>query len=146
VKTRLFVLLMLVAGCASLPAQESNTTAEAAIQQELDAMLAAWNRDDLDAHLAPYSEEATWTAATGLLRGKAIIRENLVKGFMRNNELLGELSFGPAVFRRLGPDAYVTNGSFTVGNLPGGKPINGQATLIWKRTGGKWQIIHDHSS
>jgi hypothetical protein len=33
-----------------------------------------------------------------------------------------------------------------VAKLPSGKDINGQSTLIWKRSGGKWQIIHDHSS
>ena len=138
---------MIVAGCASTSvAQESSDNAEVAIQRELDQMLAAWNRDDLDAHLAPYADSATWTTATGLLHGKAAIRQSLVRAFQKGEDLSGELSFGKSVFRRLGPDAYVTNGSFRVSNLPGGKDINGQSTLIWKRTGSKWQILHDHSS
>jgi ketosteroid isomerase-like protein len=30
--------------------------------------------------------------------------------------------------------------------MPNGKPIDGQSTLIWRRQGGSWRIIHDHSS
>lgn len=146
-KTRLLMLAMMLACSATVSrAQETATTAEIAIQHELDEMLAAWNRDDLDAHLAPYADSATWTTSTGLLHGKSVIRESLTRAFRRGDELVGELSFGKSGFRRLGPDAMMTNGSFKVGNLPGGKDINGQSTLIWKRTGGKWQIIHDHSS
>ena len=141
---KLFVLALLL--FASAPALRAQDTAEKEIQQALDAMLEAWNRDDLDAHLAPYADSATWTTSTGLLHGRAAIRESLVKAFQRGTDLLGELSFGKAVFRRLGPDAMVTNGSFQVGNLPNGKSINGQSTLIWKRIGSKWQILHDHSS
>jgi ketosteroid isomerase-like protein len=139
----LLCAILLFGSVSGLAAQDA---AETAIQKELDAMLEAWNRDDLDAHLAPYADSATWTTSTGLLHGKAAIRETLVKSFQRGTDLLGELSFGKPVFRRLGPDAMVTNGSFTVGNLPSGKSINGQSTLIWKRTGSTWQILHDHSS
>ena len=141
---KLFVLALLLLGITG--AASAQDAAETAIQKELDGMLDAWNRDDLDAHLAPYADSATWTTSTGLLHGKAAIRETLVKSFQRGTELVGELSFGKAVFRRLGPDAMVTNGSFQVSNLPNGKAINGQSTLIWKRVGGKWQILHDHSS
>jgi uncharacterized protein (TIGR02246 family) len=141
---KLFVFALLLLGTAGMASAQD--AAEKAIQHELDAMLDAWNRDDLDAHIAPYADSATWTTSTGLLHGKAAIRETLAKSFQRGSELVGELSFGKAVFRRLGPDAMVTNGSFQVSNLPNGKSINGQSTLIWKRAGGKWQILHDHSS
>lgn len=141
---RLLTAVLLVIGMAG--AASAQDADEAAIQHELDAMLEAWNRNDLDAHLAAYADSATWTTSTGLLHGKAAIRASLVKSFQRENDLLGDLSFGKAVFRRLGPDAMVTNGSFQVANLPNGRAINGQSTLIWKRTGKKWQILHDHSS
>lgn len=141
---RLIVFAILLLGLAG--GASAQDAAEAAIQRELDNMLAAWNRDDLDAHVAPYADSATWTTASGLLRGRAAIRETLVKSFQRGTDLVGELSFGKAEFRRLGPDAMMTNGSFRVGNLPSGKNIDGQSTLIWQRIGGKWRILHDHSS
>lgn len=109
-------------------------------------MLTAWNRNDLDAHVSAYADSATWTTARGLLHGKSAIRESLVKSFKRGDDLLGDLSFGPSEFTRLGPDHMMTNGSFKVAGLPSGKDINGQSTLIWKRNGAKWRIIHDHSS
>lgn len=146
-KTWLLAALLL-GGCASAQpaAQRGADDAQAAIQQELNAMLAAWNRNDLDAHMAPYAETASWTTSTGLLHGKAAIRATLVRSFQRGDDLLGELSFGQSEFRRLSADVMMTNGSFRVGGLPSGKDINGQSTLIWQRIGGKWQIVHDHSS
>jgi uncharacterized protein (TIGR02246 family) len=145
-KKTIILLSFLVSACASAPATPTADNAQALIQQELDNMLTAWNRDDLTAHVAAYADSATWTTGTGLLHGKAAITQTLIKSFQRGGELLGELSFGPSEFRRLAPDVMVTNGSFKVAKLPSGKDINGQSTLIWKRTGGKWQIIHDHSS
>jgi uncharacterized protein (TIGR02246 family) len=138
------VIAFLCVGCASAPT--ANDSAETLVQRELDEMLAAWNRDDLDAHLAAYADSATWTTPTGLLRGKSAIRATLVRSFQRGSELSGDLSFGKAEFRRLGPDAMMTNGSFHVGNLPNGGKIDGQSTLIWRRYGLQWRIIHDHSS
>ena len=141
-------ILVLISGLilAVASGAHAQDNAQALIQKELDAMLVAWNRDDLDAHIAAYADSATWTTATGLLHGKAAIKQTLIRSFQRGNELLGELSFGKSVFRRLSDDVMVTNGSFTVSKLPSGKDINGQATLIWKRIGGRWQIVHDHSS
>lgn len=136
----------LLGACATTPSAQVPDNAQALIQGELDAMLASWNRDDLDTHIAAYSDSATWMTGSGLLYGKAAIRETLVKAFQRNNELLGELSFGKSEFRRLSADVMMTNGSFKVAKLPNGKDINGQSTLIWKRIGGRWQIVHDHSS
>ena len=140
------LLLMTVLLFSAVSGAQAQDNAQALIQKELDEMLVAWNRDDLDAHIAAYADSATWTTATGLLHGKAAIKQTLIRSFQRGNELLGELSFGKSVFRRLSDDVIVTNGSFTVGKLPSGKDINGQSTLIWKRIGGRWQIVHDHSS
>jgi uncharacterized protein (TIGR02246 family) len=140
----IILVAFLFAGCASAPAQ--NDSAETLVQHELDEMLAAWNRDDLDAHLKAYADSATWTTPTGLLRGKTAIRATLTRSFLRGSELTGDLSFGKTEFRRLGPDAMMTNGSFHVGNLPNGGKIDGQSTLVWRRYGSQWRIIHDHSS
>lgn len=140
------ILLLALLSVACVNAASAQGGPEAAIQHELDAMLEAWNRDDLDAHIAAYADSATWTTATGLLYGKAAIRAALVKGFQREGKLLGDLSFGKSEFRRLSDDVMMTNGSFRVTNLPSGKDINGQSTLLWKRVGGRWLIVHDHSS
>jgi uncharacterized protein (TIGR02246 family) len=142
--TTLFLTLA-IAACASVP-RGADTATEPMIRQQLQGMLTAWNADNLDAHIAPYADDATWTTANGLLKGKAAIRESLVKGFLRDGDLVGDLSFGSTEFTRLGPDYMMTNGSFHVANLPSGRTINGQSTLIWRRDGAIWRIIHDHSS
>ena len=145
-----FFVALVATACASTP-RASDTpadaaSAEAAIQAQLSSMLTAWNADNLDAHIAPYADNATWTSATGLLRGKPVIRETLIKGFQRGTDLAGRLKFDPPVFTRLGPDYMMTNGGFHLDSLPSGRTIDGQSTLIWHRASGKWEIIHDHSS
>ena len=146
VKRALLILAVLVCAPATASYAQKSDNAQALIQQELDDMLAAWNRDDLTAHVKAYADSATWTTSTGLLYGKAAITQTLINSFQRGTDLLGELSFGKSELRRLSDDVMVTHGSFKVGNLPSGKDINGQSTLIWKRIGGRWQIVHDHSS
>lgn len=149
-RIRTLFLAVVTTACASAPRAADTTAdaaqAEAAVQAQLAAMLTAWNADNLDAHIAPYADNATWTSANGLLRGKPVIRESLVKGFQRGSELAGHLKFDPPVFTRLGPDYMMTNGGFHLDSLPSGRTIDGQSTLIWHRNGGKWEIIHDHSS
>ena len=145
-KRVLYICAILLCACAGVASAQKTDDAEALIQRELDDMLAAWNRDDLQAHVKAYADSATWTTSNGLLHGKAAITETLTKAFLRGSDLLGDLSFGKSEFRRLSADVMMTNGSFKVAGLPGGKDINGQSTLIWKRTGGRWQIVHDHSS
>ena len=149
-RIRTVLLALVTAACASAArvsqAPTDAAAAEAAIQAQLTSMLTAWNSDNLDAHIAPYADNATWTSATGLLRGKPVIRETLVKGFQRGSDLAGRLKFDPPVFTRLGPDYMMTNGGFHLDSLPSGRTIDGQSTLVWHRNGGKWEIIHDHSS
>jgi ketosteroid isomerase-like protein len=148
-RIRPLLIALVAAACAGAPRTAdtpADSGAEAAIQNQLGTMLTAWNGDNLDAHIAPYADNATWTSANGLLRGKPVIRETLVKGFQRGTDLAGRLSFGPSVFTRLGPDYMMTNGSFHLDSLPSGRTIDGQSTLIWHRNGARWEIIHDHSS
>jgi ketosteroid isomerase-like protein len=146
VKRVFYICTLLLCASAGAAFAQKTDDAQALIQRELDDMLTAWNRDDLQAHVKAYADSATWTTSTGLLHGKAAITQTLTKSFLRGTDLLGELSFGKSEFRRLSADVMVTNGSFKVAGLPSGKDINGQSTLIWKRIGGRWQIVHDHSS
>ena len=149
-RIRTFFVALLTTACASAPrasdAPTDGAAAEAAIQAQLSSMLTAWNADNLDAHIAPYADNATWTSATGLLRGEPESPEPLLKGFQRGTDLAGRLKFDPPVFTRLGPDYMMTNGGFHLDSLPSGRTIDGQSTLIWHRASGKWEIIHDHSS
>jgi uncharacterized protein (TIGR02246 family) len=144
-KPAILLLLVAAAGCASSPRQHDQH-AERVISTELERMLRAWNSDSLDAHVRSYAVDATWTTANGLLRGKAAIQATLTTSFLRGSDLSGRLSFGPTEFRRLGTDYMMTHGSFRLDNLPSGRAITGQSTLVWKRTGARWEIIHDHSS
>lgn len=144
---RLLLALALVAlaapGVRAAAAQESP---EQTIGQALEAMRQAWNRDDLDAHLAPYADSATWMTADGLLRGRAAIRASLVRSFLRGDDLRGELHFDDTEFHRLADDVIMTTGAFRLTGLGEGREIGGRSTLLWVRRGSTWRIVHDHSS
>jgi uncharacterized protein (TIGR02246 family) len=140
----LLAFFPLVLGASELPAQQSSY--ESAISESLQQMLDAWNRDDLDAHIAPYADSATWMTSNGLLRGRAAIRASLVKSFQRGTDLIGELRFSDTEFHPLDTNTVMTTGAFHLTNLPSGRDLNGRSTLIWVRRNSKWLIIHDHSS
>lgn len=142
---RVFIAALFTAACASAPATPSSDY-QAAISRELDGMLRAWNANDLEAHIAAYADSATWMTGTGVLKGKAAIRETLIKSFKRGDDLLGELAFSNTLFHPVSADVVYTTGSFQLTGLPSGKPINGRSTLIWKKVNGSWRIMHDHSS
>lgn len=128
----------------SLRAQQGSY--EAAINASLQQMLDAWNGDNLEAHIAPYADSATWMTANGVLHGKDAIRASLIKAFQRGTDLLGELSFSETEFHPLDTNTVMTTGAFHLTGLPSGRDISGRSTLIWVRRGSKWQIMHDHSS
>ena len=142
--TSLLVIMPIVFGGSALVAQDRSF--EASINASLQQMLDAWNRNDLDTHVAPYADSATWMTGRGLLRGRAAIRASLVKSFMRGEDLVGDLRFSETEFRSLDTNTVMTTGAFQLTNMPSGKDINGRSTLIWVRRGTKWQIVHDHSS
>lgn len=143
----LLVGITLAACSVSVRTGNDRDDADAEIRLALDQMLSAWRADDLAGHVAPYADDATWTTSTGLLEGKAAIRESLERNFLRNGtDLVGDLSFGPTRIRMLGSDHAMTNGSFQLDNMPSGRTIRGQSTLVWRHRNGKWEIIHDHSS
>ena len=140
----LLTALPIVWAPTGLAAQERSY--EKAISESLQQMLDAWNRDDLDAHIAPYADSATWMTSNGLLRGRDAIRASLVKSFQRGTDLIGHLRFSDNEFHPLDTNTVMTTGAFHLSNLPSGREINGRSTLIWVRHGTKWSIIHDHSS
>lgn len=116
----------------------------AEVQKVLDAMVVAWNRDDLEGHVGAYAPDATYTTSDGVLHGREGVRGAL-QGFVRPEGLVGELRFEDEEARMLGSDHALVTGRYVLA-MPGRDESAGRFTLVFERRAGVWMVIHDHSS
>ena len=117
----------------------------AEIRATTEASAAAWNRGDLDGHLALYVDTVTFMTASGPRPGVAAIRSAFAQRYFQDGRPKQRLGFDELTVRRLGRDAALETGRFrlTGGGLP---EQSGWFTLVWERTAAGWRVVHDHSS
>jgi uncharacterized protein (TIGR02246 family) len=132
------------------PAPAGAVTAAATARAEIDAMLAraaaAWTRGDLDAFMSDYraGDSTTFVGRAGVLRGPAAIRANYAARFAPG-AVRDSLSFERLEVDLLAPDVahalayYVLSRGDSV-------TARGPTSLVLRREGGRWRIVHDHSS
>lgn len=113
----------------------------AAVQASADA----WNRGDLDGHLALYTDSATFLTRQGLRLGVAATRAAFARTYFRGARPIQTLRFEELAARPLGRDAALLTGRFVLEG--GGEPTrSGWFTLVWVRTARGWRVVHDHTS
>ena len=137
-------LCSLTLGAVPPPPLGTSSGDPVAIQSVLDAMADAWNRDDLEAHAAPYAQDATYTLPDGLRHGRDGVLQSL-QGFKQGDDLLGELRFEDVSIRMLGTANALVTGRFALA-VPGRPDATGRFTLVFENRSGSWMILHDHSS
>lgn len=148
--SRVLLLLTLLLPACGHPRPETLPPAEAAQVREtlLQAMAgsaAAWNRGDLDGHVALYTDSAAMMTKNGPMVGKQRIRGMLERGFWKEGKPGQQLAFADLAVTPLGPaHAMVTGKCILTG---GGQPeYTCRFTTIWEKRPEGWRIIHDHSS
>jgi ketosteroid isomerase-like protein len=146
----LLALALLVAGgCSHPPSGGAPAPVRAAVTREIlqaiDGSAAAWNRGDLDGHVALYTDSAAMMGRNGPVPGRTTIRGILERGFWTGGRPNQQLSFSELVVTPLGANFAMLTGKCTL--TGGGKPdFNCRFTTIWERRPEGWRIIHDHSS
>ncbi|HSB53283.1 MAG TPA: nuclear transport factor 2 family protein, partial [Gemmatimonadales bacterium] len=141
--------VVLLVGCAHSQPETVAAPEAAAIRQTLlhamEGSAAAWNRADLDGHVALYTDSAAMMTRNGPLVGKQRIRGILERGFWKEGRPAQELAFSDLAVTPLGPShAMVTGKCILTG---GGQPeFTCRFTTIWEKRPEGWRIIHDHSS
>ena len=116
------------------------------VRAALTGSAEAFNRGDLDGHLAIYVEQATMMTGTGPRPGRDRIKAGFsAKYFDASGKPFQQLAFDSLVVHPLGSDhAYVTARWSLSG---GGRPdLGGWFTLIWERRQEGWRVLHDHTS
>jgi uncharacterized protein (TIGR02246 family) len=136
----LFVICMLVPNaCAA--------DSEAAIKHVLTAQQEAWNRHDLDAFMSGYwnSPELTFFSGAKETRGWQATLDRYRATYNSAGHTMGKLDFSDLRIEMLGPEAAFVRGAWHL-TMPEGKNPEGKFTLIFRKFGDGWKIIHDHTS
>ena len=137
----------LTASLTVLPArgQARPPSPEAEIRAMLDESAAAWNRGDLDGHLADNADSITFMTGKGPITGKDKTAAALRRSFFRDGKPVQSLRFEQVTIRTLGPRHALAVGRFI---LTGGgeEERSGWFSTVWEQRPEGWRVIHDHSS
>lgn len=133
----------LVSAC-SRPDRTDPAAARAAVRAALDTSVAAWNRGDLDAHVAIYADSAVFRPSGGA-RGPTQARRAFA-GFFAVPARRPALALDSLTVVALGADHVLATGQYvlTGGVVPGAR--RGWFTEVWTRTAAGWRIVLDHST
>lgn len=131
---------------SALPGFAQKTAkAERNILAIMDAQEHAWNRGDLEAFMAGYwqSDSLKFIGSRGLTYGWQQTLANYKKGYP-DQETMGQLKF-----TILSVDVLSRKSAFVIGKWQLTRKagdVGGHFTLLWKKIGGQWRIVADHSS
>jgi ketosteroid isomerase-like protein len=145
-----FILLMGILGARPAPGSACPDAAAAhggeppaAIAAALQASVEAWNRQDLEAFLAPYDASATFVGSSGLI-GRAEMEAHYRRKYFVPGADPGRLRFEGIEARVLSGCLVLVTGRWAVER--GGEVQAGWFSLTWFHTPAGWRIVHDHSS
>jgi ketosteroid isomerase-like protein len=121
--------------------------APAAIRQVLETQQAAWNRGDLDAFMAGYSNSPDLTFFSGAheSQGWQAALDRYKKNYQGVRREMGKLEFRNLRIEMLNADSAFVRGEFHL-TMSDGKTPHGLFTLVFRKFPEGWKIVHDHSS
>lgn len=118
---------------------------ETTIRQILDDQTKAWNRGDLEAFMKGYweSDSLMFIGKSGVTYGWKNTLNNYKKGYP-DTAAMGKLDFTIIAVKRLAADYFHVTGRWHLQRSIG--DLSGHYTLLFKKIGGQWVIVADHSS
>ncbi len=142
----MFVAAILLASLvdASAAAAQNDNASVAAVRAVIEAQVAAWNRGDIDGFMAGYANEETTTFVSGdtITRGWKTVLDRYQRTY-DTREKMGTLAFTELDIKPLA-DFYMVTGRWQLTRQ--GDAPRGRFTLILRRTGAGWRMVHDHTS
>ena len=156
------VCLLLLAGVCfaqtppSTPAAARRTTSaaltsgarpasETAIRQVLADQVAAWNKGNVDDFMKGYwnNDSLIFIGKSGPVYGYRQALDNYKKNYSSRDQM-GTLFFTLLSIKKLSPDYCFVIGKWLLKRKPG--DIGGVYTLLFRKIGGHWLIVTDHTS
>ncbi|MGD8496470.1 MAG: nuclear transport factor 2 family protein [Gemmatimonadales bacterium] len=133
---------LLLAGCRFETVPDENV--ESSVETMLARMAEAWNAGDLDAVMAFYADGSTPALVTpeGPVYGRAQIRAVYAPAF-EGSAHRDRIRFEDVDVRTLPPLVGIVTGR-RVSVSGTGEPGVGWFTIVVRRVGDGWRIVHDH--
>ena len=132
---------------AGVASAATGSAAESAIRAVLDAQVEAWNRRDLEGYMAGYwnSPDLVFQSGATTTRGWQATLERYRERYTGEGKEMGRLQFQEVEVQLLGPEAAFVRGRWRLA-MKDGTLSGGLFTLVVKRFGRDWRIVHDHTS
>jgi ketosteroid isomerase-like protein len=132
--------------CTFEVVDDEGTGLEASVAAMLERSAGAWNDGDLDAFVADYANATTTSFMTsdGPVYGPEQIRDRYASAFATGARR-DSLRFEDLHVRRLPPLIGLATGRYIL-HRNDEVTSTGWFTLVLRRVGNGWRIIHDHSS
>ena len=127
-------------------AEADQTAAKKAVQQILEAQAAAWNRGDLEGFMKGYwnSPDLMFFSGKDKTRGWQATIERYRKRYQAEGRKMGKLTFSELNIEMLGEEGALVRGRWKV--VTSKETLQGLFTVIFRKTGDGWKIVHDHTS
>jgi uncharacterized protein (TIGR02246 family) len=122
-------------------------TAENSIRAVLNEQVDAWNRGDLKKFVSSYAPKCTLVGGNQISETtRADVLAHYEKKYP-SPEARGKLRFSELTVHLLDAETAIVTGHFHLERSPsGGGPAGGVFSLVFRRIGGNWQIVLDHTS
>lgn len=137
---------------------------QAEARQEVETVLReqeqAWNRGDLEAFVGAYAEDAVFLSPKGMSKGRDLLEERYRASYP-SREAMGVLTLEVLDYRPASGIEVSMLGDATPGRVHGASLVarwtlrktqdgaesvdTGLTLLVFRRTAGHWQIVHDAS-
>lgn len=141
--------LLVVAFTVLAEARQKNggpASARKEIRAVLDRQVLAWNRGDLEGFMQGYWRSPTLTFFSG---GTTVSGWEQTLGRYRNRFQTAGNEMGTLEFRDMNIEVLCTSAAFVRGQyhltMSTGES-KGLFTLTFRKVGGRWKIVHDHTS
>lgn len=118
---------------------------EASIRAVLQSQQHAWNNGDIDQFMESYwkSEHLTFSSGGKVTRTWQDTLDNYKERYPSRRDM-GKLSFGNLEVTPLSGEAALVLGEWQLRR--DSDELGGNFTLLFRRLGGNWVIVHDHTS
>jgi len=135
-------LALLALGVAAFG--QGKPSPEGEIKAVLEAQQAAWNKGDVEGFMAYYwrSDDLTFQSGDSRTHGWSDVLARYKKNYPPDR--MGHLEFTDLTVHILARDAAFVLGRFRLDQV--GALKEGVFTLIFRRVGEGWRIVHDHTS
>jgi ketosteroid isomerase-like protein len=136
------LLVVLWSACSVKRLQQNDITA---ILQVLKKQELTWNNGDIDLFMEGYwkSDSLVFIGKSGAKYGWETTLNNYKKSYP-TPEIMGKLSFEIQKLEMISADMAFIIGKYTLVRKQ--DQPSGYFTLLWKKIGGQWYIISDHTS